>query len=334
MRTIWLATLTFGTLFSSYSPAQESKNDDPTRPVFLYGHDLRVRTGGSPNFDPKTPTVGVELFQLKNLNALVAISQAGDLAVQPLTNLDANHNGKWLFAHDLNARKADEMKFTPTTKKFGVEVFHDLASGNLLYVCESGTIALAKDAAAAKTDGEPSWHHALLLKVRGIDQSNFDDSSKKFGLEVFKDSNTGKLIYISETGSLAIGTAPQTAPAPDEVKAPQALYGLTVQVRDAEQKNFTDDTKKYSVEVFKDANTGELIYITDTGSIAVAPAPASLKKNGGVTWEQAVVMKARPGGVADFAKGNAYGVELFVDENTGYKLFVSNVGNIAVMTGK
>ena len=322
MRIFTLLTLCLTTV--SVSVAQE-------RPVLLYGHDLRVRTGGTKDFDAKTPKVGVELFQLKSQNALVAISQAGDLAVAPLGEVGADHQGKWLFAHDLNARKADEMKFTPTTKKYGVEVFNDVASGNLLLVSEVGTIALLSGAANAKTDGEPSWHHALLLKVRGVDESNFSDNSKKYGIECFKESNTGKLIYISETGSLAVGTAPEKAPEPDAVKAPVALYGLTVRVRDAEQKNFTPETKTFSIEVFQDANTKELIYITDTGSIAVAPTPTALKKTLGVTWKEAAVLKARPGGVADFDKAKPYGIELFTDENTGYTLFISNTGSIAVL---
>ena len=40
-------------------------------------------------------------------------------------------------------------------------------------------------------------------------------------------------------------------------------------VRKADEDNFNKDTKQVGVEVFTDANNGNLIYISETGSIAV-----------------------------------------------------------------
>jgi hypothetical protein len=49
----------------------------------------------------------------------------------------------------------------------------------------------------------PKWTHALDLKVRKGNESEFD-KAKTYGIEVFKDENNGNLIYISETGSISV----------------------------------------------------------------------------------------------------------------------------------
>jgi hypothetical protein len=57
-----------------------------------------------------------------------------------------------------------------------------------------------------------------------------------------------------------------------QVKGPKWQYGLGLQVRNGKEDNFSKDTKKFGVEVFRDENNGNLIYMTETGSIAVVPA--------------------------------------------------------------
>jgi hypothetical protein len=57
-----------------------------------------------------------------------------------------------------------------------------------------------------------------------------------------------------------------------KVKAPQWLHGFSVKARSANEADFTDKTKRIGIEVFKDENTGNLVYVSDTGSIAVTPA--------------------------------------------------------------
>ena len=65
-----------------------------------------------------------------------------------------------------------------------------MASNRLLYACESGSIAFAPIPGRLVTDRGPKWHHALEPKVRNPEMGNFD-SARKFGVEVFKDENTG-----------------------------------------------------------------------------------------------------------------------------------------------
>ncbi len=321
-----LLSIVAGTAFASTGFAQPAA----AKPVWVYAHDLKVRKGGDTDWD-KATKIGVEVFKEPLSGATLAISQAGNLSVIESGQAGTTKTAEWQFAHDMRARKADEDKFTKETTKYGVEVFLDTGSGKLIYITQTGGLALGGQPATAK-DKNPVWHHALLLKVRGPKEDAFGKETKKFGVEVYKDENTGGLVYISEVGFLATGPAPTKAPDVDQVKAPKALYGLTCRVRKADEPDFiADKTPKFGIEVFKDDNTGGLIYISETGSIAIAPAPADLKEKQGLEWKAAMSLKARPGGVPEFAKANRYGVEVFIDKNSGHTLFISETGSIAVV---
>lgn len=54
-----------------------------------------------------------------------------------------------------------------------------------------------------------------------------------------------------------------------DAKGPKWSHGLMLRVRKADQPDFDKNTPKVGVEVFMDENNGNLIYITDTGSISV-----------------------------------------------------------------
>jgi hypothetical protein len=56
-----------------------------------------------------------------------------------------------------------------------------------------------------------------------------------------------------------------------KVKAPLWLHGMNVKARTSKEDDFNKDTKKFGIEVYKDENNGNLIYISETGSIAVVP---------------------------------------------------------------
>jgi hypothetical protein len=50
----------------------------------------------------------------------------------------------------------------------------------------------------------PEWKHGMELRVRKAGEADFGASTKKYGIEVFRDENNGNLIYISENGSIAV----------------------------------------------------------------------------------------------------------------------------------
>lgn len=57
----------------------------------------------------------------------------------------------------------------------------------------------------------------------------------------------------------------------EKPKGPKWSHGLTLGVRKSNEDDFTKETKKYGIEVFRDENNGNLIYISETGAIAVVP---------------------------------------------------------------
>ena len=48
-----------------------------------------------------------------------------------------------------------------------------------------------------------TWKSAMALRARKVGEPEFP-KAKKFGIEVFEDNRTGNLIFISETGSIAV----------------------------------------------------------------------------------------------------------------------------------
>lgn len=309
--------------------AAQPKTDKGPPPKFLYGHDLKVRPGTQRDWD-KAAKIGVEVFQDESVKANVAISENGSISVFAIGPVGNEKTSKWVTAHDLKVRRAGEPEFTQKTKTWGVEVFRDLASNKLLYVSEGAGIAFAAVPGNLVTDKGPKWHHGLEPKVRNADQDTFENA-KKFGLEVFKDENTGGLIYISETGAIATAAAPAMAPDPKKVVPPKPVYGLTLRVRAADEPEFSEKTKKYGVEVFEDPNANALFYLSESGSIAVMPNASRQDDKKGVAWKGAMNLPARKAGEKEFAKAKKYGVEVFEDNRTGNHIFISETGAIAVM---
>jgi hypothetical protein len=331
-----LVALTTGLMVLASSPisevgAQEKVKVSP--PKHLYGYDLRVRKGGDNDFGPDTPRVGVELFRDDNSKAIIVISETGALSVTraPVTDLGPDKKCEWKTAHCLRCRKVGEADFTQTTKKWGVEMFQQRATNSLLYVCESGSVALAVVPPGLITTNGPKWHHALEPKVRAPEQESFE-KAKKFGMEIFKDENTGGLLYVTEVGSIAAASTTLPAPDPKKILPPKALYGLDLRVRGADEPDFTDKTKRVGVEVFEDPNANVMFYLTDAGSVATAPSSTGkfVPKATGVNWKSAMALRARKSG-EDFEKAKKFGVEVFEDNRTGNLIFLSETGAIAVL---
>jgi hypothetical protein len=72
-------------------------------------------------------------------------------------------------------------------------------------------------------------------------------------------------------GALVAPRLPFVQAQENKVKAPLWLHGMNLKSRTSKEDDFNKDTKKYGIEVFRDENNGNLIYISETGSIAVVP---------------------------------------------------------------
>jgi hypothetical protein len=294
----------------------------------LYGQDVRVRPFGEKDFK-KAVRVGVEFFHDASAGCLVAVSEAGNIAAVPFTALGETKKLEWIAAHDLKVREGSDENLS-VAKKFGVEVYRDLASGKLLYVTETKSIALADAPGSLATDKEAILFHGLTLPVRSADKTDWSGATK-YGVEAFRDGNTGGLIYTTHTGQLT-ATFGGPAEAPKTVSKPKSLYGLTLRVRPFAEVNFgAAGTKSLAAEVYQDPNAGGLLFVSETGAVAAVPTPDNLQKGKKTKWTHASQVLVRPGGEKDFAKAMKFGVESYVDENTGYRVYASDSGGLAVV---
>jgi hypothetical protein len=302
-----------------------------TKPKIVYGHDIKVRAVGEDNFTANTPKVGVEFFHDTVANTLLAITDSGQIAVTRMPQLTDKKTADWLVAHELRVRKSTEANFTKDTQKFSVEGYLDTASGKALYISNQKSIAFGQLGKDQKADGSPKFHHGLTLKVRGVKDADFG-KARPFGTEASKLGSTGDLLYITETGAIATTAAPAQEPG-DSPKKPRFLHGLALQSRKADEGDFTSATRTYSVEVLNDPNSGSLVYLCETGSIAAIAGVANVDSNKGIRWSHSFLLRARKP-KEDFEKAAKYGVEVFVDQNTGCYVYICEIGSIAVVTEK
>lgn len=237
-------------------------------PEWLTGLDLPARKAGQKEFTQETKVHSLEIFRDLNVNTWLYITEKGDLASAPAKATGSkNQAPKWVHSVDLSVRKGGVKDWKDATK-FGIEVYRDGNTGNLIYVCsETGRVAVIPEATTVKGEGKaPDWMHGLDLSVRKANEPSFTKDTRKYGVEVYRDSTTGNLIFISEVGSLAVIPAPAGAKAPTEnVKQPQWTHGLNVKVRAYGEKEFSEKTRVWGIEVFRDENIGATIYITEDG---------------------------------------------------------------------
>jgi hypothetical protein len=300
------------------------------KPEWVFAHDLKVRKGKETDWE-KALKVGVELYKDPAVDTIVAITAAGQMAVSAGEYAPAK-KAEHVTGVSVKARTAKEDKFTDTTTLFGVEEFKGVSTGQVLFLSDRGGVNFFT---GTSTDGkEPQFQYGLTLKVREPNQEFFKDATKEFGVEAYKDNSTGGMVYVTEAGMVATAKAvPDKAPETKDVKKPKPLYAMTLKARKVDEPEFTN-AQKFAVEVFKDENTGTLVYISESGSIAAVPAPADIKAGQKLVWLHAFTLKARAGGEADFAKARKFGVEVFSDRHTGYLVYVNEAGNIAVLPKK
>jgi hypothetical protein len=239
----------------------------------------------------------------------------------------------WKQGMELQVRKVGEKEFTKDTKKYGLELYKDENTGKMVYISETGSVAVVNEAKATGVkDKAPDWKHGMELQVRKAGEKDFSKTTKTFSIECFYDPINSTLIYVTEIGSIAVVPVAK-APEASTDKAPTWMEAMELQARKAGEADFTKDTAKYGVEVFKDENNGNLIFISDVGSIAVVPG-VEVAKTGNFPWKYAMELRVRKAGEPDFNKDTPkWGVEVFLDERTGNGVYISQNGNISVIGG-
>src|SRR5262245_515194 len=245
------------------------------------------------------------------------------------------------YAPDLRARKSTEPAFSAETRKFGVEVFIDGHTSDALHLCETGSVAVVPaklfKAGEGKAKG-PLWQHGLTLNARPASETKWE-KGKKFGLEAYKDDNSGDLVYVNENGVVAAVPAKYataTVIEKGKPKDPKWLDGMNLKVRKAGDVDW-DKARKFGVEVFRDDNNGNLIYVTEPGHFAAVPSKLAAKGDTGKgpNWQHGLELSARKQGQKTSDKETRrYGIEVFVDDNNGNLIYVTETGAIAVVPGK
>src|SRR3954452_14510386 len=81
---------------------------------------------------------------------------------------------------------------------------------------------------AARQEGKvkkPDWKHAVAVKVRKAGEDKFD-AAKKVGIEIYGDPNSNNLLFLSETGSVAVRPG-----APVEVKDKNRVWSHAMELK-------------------------------------------------------------------------------------------------------
>jgi hypothetical protein len=307
-----------------------------------HAFDLACRKYMEPAFTEKTTRWGVEAFRDDNTGLGLYIAQDGSIAIAPnFATLDLplkpSKGPKTLTGLDLPARKAGVREFKKDTPVHSMEIFRDPNADNWLFITEKGNIAATNGMLFPGVNNKtPKWIHSVDLAVRKGGVPEWKDATK-IGIEVYRDPNTQNLVYITEAGIIAI--LPETTEVKGDGKAPDWLHGLDLKCRRFDEKTFGKDTRKFGVEVYHDVTTSNLIFISETGSIAVAPAPAGIKaptaKAKEPRWTHGLNVKCRKYGEKDFSdKTRIFGAEVFHDENLDTIIYINELGNIAVLSAK
>jgi hypothetical protein len=256
------------------SAAKVGAGQDVKAPKLLHALEVRVRGANEMSFSDKTRKFSSEVFKDVNTDQLVYISEKGSIAVTPGAGISAPAKIKdpvWFHGLEVKVRKVGEKEFGDKTKKVGLEVYKDENTNHLFYITDAGRIAVVPAGSASKPSEvkPPTWFHAFEVKVRKADEKEFSKDTRTYSVEVYKDDNANTLLYICETGDIAVVSA-AGVDKPSSSKEPKWLYGRSFRVRKADEPDFNDGTRKFGAEVYQDENTGNQVYITETGTLAVS----------------------------------------------------------------
>ncbi|MBX9678422.1 MAG: hypothetical protein K2X38_06635 [Gemmataceae bacterium] len=336
-RIVWLTALLV--CFGLVAPAS-AQAPRPKDLQWTHAFDLACRKLGENDFTEKTQKFGVEAFRDANNSLGLYLSQTGSLAAAPnFADLKIPLTPKspdWVTGFDLQARKAGEKEFSKTTKTHAMEVFRDPNVGNWIYVTDKGAVATTTSKTAPAGAKASKWVHSVDLSVRKGGVKDWKDATK-YGIEVYRDNSSGNLVYICDTGSIAV--IPDTSDGKSDGKAPEWLHGLDLKVRKANEPSFTKETKIYGVEVFRDGNNANLIFLCETGSIAVAAGPQAAKAPTTnvkePVWTHGINVKCRKYGEKEFTGlTQTFGAEVFRDDNVGVTVYIGETGTLTAIATK
>jgi hypothetical protein len=242
-----------------------------------------------------------------------------------------------LYQLSLRVLEPSEKEFHPE-RTVPISVFLERQAGRLIYVGKDGNalaVAPVGKTAAGRWPRAPVWSHSLELAVRGWDEKEFGPNTRKIGIEVYRDDNSGYLLYVAHTGSFAVVPVPK-AEAPRRPRVPEWLDRLVLRVRRSGESEFTPVVPRIGVEVYHDANTGCVVYAAESGSLAVASlkATGAGKESREPVWSHGLILKARTLDEERFGPETArVGLEVFLDGNRDASVYITETFRLAVRPG-
>jgi len=266
---------------------------------------------------------------------LCCIALAGLL---PAASKEAESEVEKKYRLECPVGKAAPPKDTTETRTFLADVLLDKDGDRLFYAAQdTPTLGVLKgdEKAVGKGDKPAKALYRFVLPARTWDEKDIDKDTRKYAVEVFRDENTGHLLYVSETGAVAVVAAPKEAP---PKKAPETpwLYRLKLKVRPPGEFDFAFDTLKCNVEVYREADSGRLIYLAHNGNLAVSAPGKEFKAKEAkeAQWTHAFELKARTPEDREFnPRTPQFALEVYDDPNSETTLYVSNTFALAVVPG-
>src|SRR5205807_4215682 len=109
----------------------------------------------------------------------------------------------------------------------------------------------------------------------------------------------GGLVWLAALWLGDVATARAQSP-----RAPQWTHGLDLKCRKSTEPVFTDKTRTFGLEVFRDDNNGNGVYIAETGAIAAVPGfpdrKAPIPDSKAPEWMHGLDLKVRKAGENEF----------------------------------
>jgi hypothetical protein len=299
-------------------------------PRWTHGMSMKVRAAD------RTLSFGAEAFLDRKLERLTYITETGALGVGPVGKPAGAKAPAHLYDMTLKARAPGTTGWDGA-RRFGVEVYKDENAGVLLYLSETGSLAVVPAGRATRPDKprEPVWSHAMDLKVRRAGEKDFTRTTRVVSVEVYRDENTDHFIYLTDQGQIAVVPARDQRKT-DPARPPTWLHAFDVKCRRAAEQDFGPDTKKYGLEVYRDENVATLLYLSETGAVAAVPNVAlKALETPDPVFVRGLALKARKADEQDFTRDTrTYGIEVFRDPKTDLQFWLGETGAIAVAPSK
>jgi hypothetical protein len=294
--------------------------------------EMRVRKAGEADFTDKTRRYGVEVYVDSNKGNVIYITDVGSIAVAPPAKPPAQIKPpQWSHAMEVRVRKAGEADFTDKTQRYGIEVFIDPNSGNVIYITDNGYIAIAASSKPPAQIKSPQWSHAMEVRVRKAGEADFTDKTGLYGIEAYIDANNGNALYIAETGSLTVVAATEPPPPPAQIAGPKWSGAFELKIRRLGEATFSATTKSIGAEIYFDPNMRKSFIVTQTGILCGVDGTAGAANDRRPPqWLQRMELRARKGGEANFTdKTQRYPVEVYTGEVPAAVIYVSESGAVS-----